>query len=560
MTTESTARRRQTLHWTGIGLAGLGLCGLAFLALAWMGLLPIGPLPGQPIPHTDVNPFGANFFLAREVEHWKQELTLDMARAAGIVWIKQQFSWEEIEPRRKGEFDWAKYDRIVDLAEQAGMQIIARLDRPPDWTRQDNQFKTRPPDDLADYGDFVYEFVRRYRGRVGHIQVWNEPNLTAEWGFQRVDAVAYTRLLEVAYRRAKEADPDVVVLSGPLAITLEDASMRGNHNDLVFLEEMYQAGAGAYFDILSANAFGLDRPPEDPPDPGVLNMRRVELQREIMERYGDAGKPIWINEYGWNAAPEQFLDKDLIWKRVTEEEQAEYTLRGIDFAHENWPWAGVFGIWYFRQTGQQYTPDDAAYYFRMVDVDFTPRRVYDAVQDATGTLFVAPAGHFEETNPALVPDPNWYSVIAPEASGEGLFESRELGSSLIFTFHGHSVDLIARRGPEEGRLLVTVDGRNVSGLPLDDQDRSYIDLYARETQWQTQIGIVQGLAPGQHAVRLTISEGEQVSGNVDAFQVNAGQPLGFPSLPVALLGLGILLAAGALAWDRRRRPRREQFF
>jgi len=46
--------------------------------------------------------------------------------------------------------------------------------------------------------------------------------------------------------------------------------MRGNHNDLVFLEQIYQAGGGDYFDILSANAFGLDRPPEDPPDPAVL--------------------------------------------------------------------------------------------------------------------------------------------------------------------------------------------------------------------------------------------------------------------------------------------------
>jgi GH35 family endo-1,4-beta-xylanase len=85
-----------------------------------------------------VNPLGANFFLAREVEHWKQEKTLALAREAGIGWIKQQFSWEEIEPLRKGEFDWAKYDRIVDLAGQYDMQIIARLDRPPAWARPGN--------------------------------------------------------------------------------------------------------------------------------------------------------------------------------------------------------------------------------------------------------------------------------------------------------------------------------------------------------------------------------------------------------------------------------------
>jgi hypothetical protein len=336
----------------------------------------------EPIPYTDVNPYGANFFLDREVEHWKQEKTLEMAQAAGIHWIKQLFSWEEIEPHRKGEFNWAKYDRLVDLAESHGMQVIARLDRPPDWTRHDNQFRTRPPDNLEDYGDFVYAFVRRYRGRVRHIQVWNEPNLTAEWGFQRVNAVAYTQLLQVAYDRAKEADPDVAVLSAPLAITLEDASMRGNHNDLVFLEQMYQAGAGDYFDILSVNAFGLDRPPEDPPDPNVLNFRRVELQREIMERHGDADKPIWINEYGWNAAPPSFPKELLTWERVTESEQADYTVRGIAWAREHWPWLGVVNIWYFRQVGDV-PPDRPAYYFALVSPEFDPTPVYEALQQAT---------------------------------------------------------------------------------------------------------------------------------------------------------------------------------
>ena len=366
----------------GTGLLAAGILGAVVVGFLWR----VSALQTEPVPHTGVNPYGANFFLDREVEAWKQERTLEMARAAGIGWIKQQFSWEEIEPQRKGEFAWAKYDRIVDLAGRYGLQIIARLDRPPDWTRQENHFKTRPPDDLADYGDFVYAFVDRYRGRVRYIQIWNEPNLAAEWGFQRVDAVAYTRLLEVAYRRAKEADPGVVVLSAPLAITLEDASMRGNHNDLVFLEEMYRAGAGDHFDILSANAFGLDRPPEDPPHPQVLNFRRVELQRAIMERYGDAHKAIWINEYGWNAPPSTFPKELLTWERVTEAEQAAYTVRGIPWAREQWPWLGVVNIWYFRQVGD-IPPDRAAYYFALVDPEFNPRPVYLALRqthEATG--------------------------------------------------------------------------------------------------------------------------------------------------------------------------------
>jgi len=557
----------------GVLVVLIGLLVLVLIRYALAARLPEeGWTPVRTVPNTDVNPYGANFFLAREVEPWKRERTVVMARQAGLGWAKLQFAWAEIEPLRKGEFvdqvsgesSWAKFDQIVDLCREHGLQVIVRLDRAPAWARPPDTRPETPPTHFEDLGDFVYAFVDHFRGRVQYIQIWNEPNIYPEWGEQAVDPAAYTRMLQIAYRRAKEADPNVYVLSAPLAITLgephpEPGKWR-SMPDLEFLEAMYQAGAGDYFDILSANAFGFDRPPEDLPRPDVLNFRRVELQRAIMEKYGDADKAVWFNEYGWNAAPDSFSDEALIWKRVSEEQQAEYTLQGIELARREWPWAGVFNIWYFRQTGQQYTPDDAAYYFRMVDVDFTPRRVYDAVQDATAALFVASAGHLEETNPAVAADAGWHGVIAAEASGRGLFESSEPGSSLTFTFRGHAVDLIARRSPQDGRLLVTLDGRNVAGLPTDDRGRSYLDLHAPLSVWRARLPIASGLVASQHVLRLTVSDDRQALGNVDAFEVNAAPPPAFPVLPVAGLGAAILIVAAALAWDLRRRPRRERFF
>jgi hypothetical protein len=565
--------RPRTLTLAVILAVLVGLLGLVLIRYAVVALAPEDEwVATRTIPNTDVNPYGANFFLAREVEPWKRKRTVELAQQAGLGWAKQQFAWAEIEPLRKGEFvdpvsgesSWTKFDEIVALYRDHGLQVIARLDRAPEWARLADTRPETPPTNLADLGDFVYDFVKHFQGRVQYIQIWNEPNIYPEWGEQAVDPVAYTDMLRIAYQRAKEADPNVRVLSAPLAITLgephpEPGKWR-SMPDLDYLEAMYQAGAGEYFDVLSANAFGFDLPPEDPPDADVLNFRRVELQREIMERYGDEDKAIWFNEYGWNAAPASFGEEDLIWERVSEEEQAEFTLRGIELARRDWPWAGVFNLWYFRQTGQQYAPDEAAYYFRMVDVDFTPRRVYDAVQDATGSLFAASPGHFEETNPAVAPDTSWVGVIAEEASGQALLESQVADASLTFTFRGHSADLIAQQGPQGGRLLVTLDGRNVSGLPTDDQGRSYLDLYTPATTWQARIPIASGLAPDQHVVRLTVSDDEHARGNVDAFEVNAGQPAAFPVLPVAVLGVGVLLAAGALVWDVRSRPRRERYF
>jgi len=157
----------------------LGLLGYVLAPAIWPSEGRGATHASRSIPNTDLNPFGANFFLEREVEPWKREETVRMAREAGIVWAKQQFPWYEIEPRQ-GQFKWQKYDAIVDLCEAHGLQIVARLDSAPNWSREDNSMPGRPPDDIALYGEFVYRFVDRYRGRIRYIQIWNEPNLFVE--------------------------------------------------------------------------------------------------------------------------------------------------------------------------------------------------------------------------------------------------------------------------------------------------------------------------------------------------------------------------------------------
>lgn len=356
----------------------------ASLALAACG--PAGSTAPRTIPNADVNPWGTNTFLHKEVESWKKQQTVKMIQEAGIVWVKQQFPWEDLEQPRKGQFydtkynqvTWDKYDEIVKLVEDAGLKLIVRLDRPPPWARADQSHPERPPENFDDYGDFVYAVASRYKGRVNHFQVWNEPNLGEEWT-GKPDAAEYVRLLKIAYARIKEANPQAVVLSAPLAINTETGPLHLNEFD--FLDQMYQAGAKEYFDVLSANAYGMDKPPTDPPSKTVLNFRRVELLRQVMEKNGDANKAIWFNEYGWNASPPEIPKEERIWQRVTEKQQADYTVQGVQYARKNWPWAGVFNTWYFRQVGD-IPPTKAEYYFRLVDVDFTPRPVYNAIKAA----------------------------------------------------------------------------------------------------------------------------------------------------------------------------------
>ncbi len=527
----------------------------------WLPNPVLNPVPttqalARPIPFTDVNPLGANFFLDREVETWKKQETLRMARAAGLGWVKQMFPWDQIEPQKGLFWDdrirrstWDKFDEIVSLVEQYGLRLIVRLDQPPDWARSRAENSRYPVRDLNEFGDYVARVVARYRGRIQYYQVWNEPNLAREWGGRPPDPVAYTELLKVAYQRAKAVDPNVVILSAPLAQTLERSPQA--INDLDFLQGMYAAGAAQYFDILMANAYGFDRPPEDPPDPRVLNFQRLKLLREIMVRNGDGAKPVWLNEFGWNAAPPTFPPFRLYWGRVTEEEQAAYTVRAVRLARE-WDWLGVINLWYFRQVGDISPLDSAEYYFRVVDPDFTPRPLYFAVQQLSEEFKFALPGEHQETSPAVQTEGRWAYVRADNALARGYIESSTPGARLVFNFRGTGVQVVPGPGPNVGKVYVQLDGRPVPGLPADPTGQTLLDLAAGASG--RPVTVARSLAYGQHRLVLTVPQlrpNERVQ--VDAFVVLLDEPdyrpaiLGAGLAALSFVGLGLTLVP-------RRRP------
>jgi hypothetical protein len=336
--------------------------------------------------------FGVNTFLEQEALPEVREQSLSLIREAGFGTIRQQFPWQDIEIHGKGDFidrrndpagvdAWAKYDNIVGLAEQYEIEVIARLDDPPAWTRvlTDTIGSHAPPDNPDDYGDFVEAVVSRYRGQITYFQLWNEPNVYPEWGEQAIDPEAFTELLCLGYRRAKAANPEAVILAPALAPTI---ALDGRDlNDLVFLQRMYQAGAGKCFDVFSSQGYGLNSGPSDRRlRPTVINYPHNLLQRDIMVRNGDAAKVIWISEMAWNVAPEGMFNP---YGRVTEEQQARYAVEAYQRAQREWPWVGVINYWFFKRAGDG-ERGEAWYYFRLLEPDFTPLPAFGALRDYAG--------------------------------------------------------------------------------------------------------------------------------------------------------------------------------
>ncbi len=294
-----------------------------------------------------------------------------MAREMGASRIVEFFPWAYYHAE-DGGIAWDHPDLVVEHASTQGLKVIARLGLTPEWARpKDSSLNYLDSTAYDDFAEFASAFAKRYQGQVSHIIIWNEPNLSYEWGYRATSAEDYVDLLKVVYPAVKEASPTTQVLAGALAPTLEPAGSPWGLNDLEYLDEMYSNGASEYFDGLAVHAYGLAFPPESEPGTNMLNFRRVELIRDVMVRNSDRDKKIFITETGWNDHPRWALG-------VKPGQRISYTLSGLEFAEENWPWVESIAIWAFRFPAPTKSYMD---YYTLVTPEFVTKPIYDALKE-----------------------------------------------------------------------------------------------------------------------------------------------------------------------------------
>jgi len=249
-----------------------------------------------------------------------------------------------------------------------------------------------------------------------------------------------------------------VVISGALAQTIPLGPR--DLNDFIFLQRMYDAGAGSYFDVLATQDYGLWSGPTDRRmRPRVLNFSRPLYLREIMVKNGDAAKSIWITEMNWNAPPADLPDKQFGF--ATPEQQARNAVLAYQRVQREWPWVGVVNFWFFKRATDQ-EKGQAWYYFRMVEPDFTPLPVYDALKtythsDEAHTLY---PGVHQQDHWLLSYAGEWETRTDAAAVPGGVSDYRVSGdplASLSFAFEGE--ELWLQVGPDAaGMLRYSIDG------------------------------------------------------------------------------------------------------
>jgi spore germination protein YaaH len=137
------------------------------------------------------------------------------------------------------------------------------------------------------------------------IEVWNEPNIDAEWAVGHISPQAYTSLLCKAYSAIKGANPNTIVISAATAPTGYFGGCGPNGcDDLPFIQGMYNAGAAGCMDYLGAHHnSGATRPSArsgHPADDGNRHHSWYFLpQTELYYRTFGSSRKLFYTEMGY---------------------------------------------------------------------------------------------------------------------------------------------------------------------------------------------------------------------------------------------------------------------
>ena len=287
------------------------------------------------------SPWGMGVYLYRYPHDLEGLARMDraaaMAQAAGVEWSREEFSWARIETQ-PGRYDFRFYDQVVDTALKHGISVYGLLAY---WSRWTEPYTEQGIEDFCRWARAV---VLRYRDRIKHWEIYNEPNIFF-WSGPRD---LYPVLMKRCYQVIKEADPEATVLA------ISTAGI-----DRPFIQSCLDASAP--FDILTIHPYRRHLS-----ERGF--MRELQETATLVEQ-----RPVWITEMGWST---QITG-------TTERQQASLLARCYLTAVASGACQNV--SWYnFRSDGSD--PLYNEHNFGVLRADLTPKPAYRALATVCRSL------------------------------------------------------------------------------------------------------------------------------------------------------------------------------
>lgn len=207
---------------------------------------------------------------------------------AGMTWLKMQITY-----RRNGSTADAR--NVIDHARRHNFKVLLSI------IGVKSELAANPNQYYQDYAAFLAQVANL---NPDAIEVWNEPNIDQEWPIGLINGTNYSEMLKRAYPAIKQANSNVMVISGAPAPT---GYFGGNCtpngcDDKIFIEQMAAADAGNHMDCVGIHYNeGILPPSATSGDPRGNSGHYTRYYPAMVNLYRSVfpGKPLCFTELGY---------------------------------------------------------------------------------------------------------------------------------------------------------------------------------------------------------------------------------------------------------------------
>ncbi len=277
-------------------------------------LIPCGKLKCRKSGEIADNPFSVGFeTLDREL--FDPEPCYEKLAECGVKWARIQSGWSRTEKER-GIYDFDWQDRVVNRFVSLGIRpwmslTFGNILYSPD-AKHSSAVGCPPvcygPEAVAAWERFISAVVRRYRDRITHFEIWNEPDNPQFWGPGKPSAQEYVELARITSRVIRTEAPDAKIIGGAFS------------SGRVYALECLKLGLGDSCDILSFHNYGMF--------PEFSFRNNVDFLKERVQRYAPHLE-LWHGECGCPSESKDHYDEWLKLQFCDQTVQAKWLARRI---------------------------------------------------------------------------------------------------------------------------------------------------------------------------------------------------------------------------------------
>lgn len=230
----------------------------------------------------------------------------------GIKWVRIQSGWARCEKQR-GVYDFSWLDEIIDNILQQGAKPWICLcygnpvydDRAPKNSRACGYPPIISAEMICAWERYVERVAARYRGKVSHYEIWNEPDGTHCWK-SGVNGKEYGEFVSITSAAIKNVDKECGIIAGSMCNMIrlkdfcEDAGVVFDDDAAIknFFTDWLSAVAADAIDFVSVHLYRAD--PEGKADEyfAYLHSELSKFSPKIDIIQGEAGTHAGFSRVG----------------------------------------------------------------------------------------------------------------------------------------------------------------------------------------------------------------------------------------------------------------------